>query len=122
MTSKEIAMQNIENELEQKKRQLNELQSEITFLENELEDYKNIPDSYFDTILESCDDFPLKSHWCYRISKEIGTFYVDSYKYATINDLIHSSPESLLKVSGIGKEKLKMIEQWMEKHNLSFIS
>ena len=94
----------------------------ISALKKKLEEYRNIPDSYYDTTLESCEDFPLSEMKCYLISEQIGTLFCNGYKYATINDLIHSSPEELLKISGFGKSRLKLIKKWMEKHGLDFIS
>ena len=124
MTTKEMAIQNVEYEIEKKeqeleikKQELAELQEKISTLKKKLEEYRNISDSYCNTILISSEDFPLARHWLYDISKQI-TFD----KYATINDLIHSSPKELLKIRGLGKARLKLIEEWMEKHELHFIS
>lgn len=120
MTSKEIAIRELETEIKQKERELNQLQEELLGMKEKLEEYKNIPDSYYDTTLVSCEDFPLKPHWCYRIGEilEISEHPMN----VTINELIHSSPKQLLKVSGLGKGKLKLIEDWMEKYNLHFLS
>ena len=120
MTSKEIAIREMETEIKQKERELNQLQEELVGMKEKLEEYKNIPDSYYDTTLVSCEDFPLKPHWCYRIGEilEISEHPMN----VTINELIHSSPKQLLKVSGLGKGKLKLIEDWMEKYNLHFLS
>ena len=120
MTSKEIAIREMEKEIQQKERELNQLQEELLGMKEKLEEYKNIPDSYYDTTLISCEDFPLGPMWCYKIGDilEISGYPLD----VTINELIHSSPKQLLKVSGLGKGKLKLIEDWMEKHNLHFLS
>ncbi len=123
MTTKEIAIQKVEKEIERKEKEVAEIQQEILTLKKKLEKYRNIPDSYYDTTLESCEDFPLSEMMCYLISEQIGTSFCNGYyKYATINDLIHSSPEKLLKIRGFGKARLKLIKEWMEKHGLDFIS
>ena len=123
MTTKEMAIQKVEKDIERKEKEIVEIQQEISILKKELEEYRNIPDSYYDTTLESCEDFPLSAMKCYHISKQIGISFCNGYyKEATINDLIHSSPKELLKTDGIGKASLKLIEEWMEKHGLHFIS
>ncbi len=119
MTSKEIAIQRLEYEIKLKEREVNQLQEEISLLKEKLEEYNNIPDSYYDTTLVSCDDFPLDVRWCYSIGHMLR---ISRYEDVTINDLIHSSPKQLLTINGIGKGKLKLIEEWMEKHGLQFIS
>ena len=120
MTSKEIAIREMENKIQQKERELNQLQEELLSMKEKLEEYKKIPDSYYDTTLVSCEDFPLGHQWCYRIGKILKIS--EHPMNVTINELIHSSPKQLLKVSGLGKGKLKLIEDWMEKHNLHFLS
>ncbi|MFR2570990.1 MAG: hypothetical protein ACLS90_04745 [Clostridia bacterium] len=120
MTSKEIAIREMEKEIQQKERELNQLQEELLGMKEKLEEYKNIPDSYYDTTLVSCEDFPLRHQWCYRIGKILGIS--EHPLNVTINELIHSSPKQLLKVSGLGKGKLGLIEDWMEKHDLHFLS
>ncbi len=121
MTSKELAIQEMKTELSKKKRQLSVLQSEISSLENSLEYFYNISDSFYDSLIEDCKDFPLHPSLCNRISLKIGTLYIRGNPHATLHDLIHSSPEDLLKIKGIGEKKLKMIEKWMEQHDLQFI-
>lgn len=39
----------------------------------------------------------------------------------TVFDLIHASPNELLKARGFGKAKLKSVEEWMQKYNLTFV-
>lgn len=120
MTSKEIAIREMEKEIQQKERKLNQLQEELLGMKEKLAEYKNIPDSYYDTTLVSCDDFPLEPRWCYKIGDILE---IPEYsENVTINELIHSSPKQLLKIKGLGKGKLKLIEDWMEKHDLHFLS
>ncbi len=59
MTSKEIAIREMETEIQQKERKINQLQEELFSMKEKLEECKNIPDSYYDTTLVSCEDFPL---------------------------------------------------------------
>ena len=81
---------------------------------------KNLPESYYDTTLVSCEDFPWGHHWCYKIGDILE---IPEYsENVTINELIHSSPKQLLKIKGLGKGKLRLIEDWMEKHDLHFLS
>ena len=57
MTSKEIAIREMENKIQQKERELNQLQEELLSMKEKLEEYKKIPDSYYDTTLVSCRTF-----------------------------------------------------------------
>ncbi len=122
MTSKELQLQQLNMELSKKERELEEIQKEVSLLKAKIEETQNIPDSYFDQTLESCEDFPLHRAWAYKIGDIIGTVRYNNVQRATVNDLIHSSPEKILKVDGIGKAKLKLIMDWMETHDLHFLS
>lgn len=120
MTLKENAIREVETKIKQKEREINQLQEELLSLNKKLEDYKNIPDSYYDTMLKSCEDFPLGYQWCLRIGGLLKT--PGEKGDVTINELIHSSNKQLLELSGFGEGKLKLLEEWMEKHGLHFIS
>ena len=120
MTPKEIAIRKMEEEIQQKERRINQLQEELLGMRKKLEEYKNIPNAYYDTTLASCEDFPLAQHWCYSIGEKLK--FGENFWNVTISDLLYSSTEELLNVRGLGERRVKMIEDWMEKHNIHFIS
>lgn len=118
MSARDIAIQKVKDEMAQKEQKINEIQEELLRLKEKLEEYNNIPDSYYDITLGSCEDFPLKIGHLdyYYFCCAIGC------KNPTIGDLIHSSPERLHEIRGVGTIKRKLIEEWMEKHELHFLS
>lgn len=124
MTLREETIRDLTEEINRKKRYVNEIQEEISALERKLDKYNTVPDAYYATPLSQFEDFPFDWIWChYDLAKVIGSIGDDGeLNDPTINDLIHSSPEELLKVRYCGKVRLKKIEDWMAKHNLRFIS
>lgn len=125
MTSRELKLRDLTEELELKKRYLNQIQKEILALEEELE---TCQDPLYQAQLCTFRDFlsvTTNSYWCAQIGAVIRPDAAANTPYAyqpTVYDLVHSSPQELLQVKGFGKARLKKVEDWMAKHGLSFIS
>lgn len=92
----------IQKEIDQIKRDIEMIEERLKKLKSELETIEN-------KSLIEFQDFPLRC----------GTVYVQGID--TVYALVHSSPDELLKIPGIGKVKLNRVIQWMEKHGLDFV-
>ena len=119
MTKKQRLIKEKEHEIREAEMRLDELRQQRKMLDE-------FPDLDYDEPLENIDDFPFKKgcsgfhfglNWAIGVRDENGRPYK-----ATVNDLIYASPEKILRGRLIGTKKLKKIMEWMEKHNLKFIS
>ena len=117
MTKKQRLIKEKEQEIRETEMRLDELRQQRKMLDD-------FPDLDYDDPLENIDDFPLKGVVTnINLNWAIGVRNENDYSYkGTVNDLIHASPEKILKGRTIGPQKLKQILEWMEIHNLKFIS
>ena len=118
MTKKQRLIKEKEKEIRETEKRLDELRQQRKMLDE-------FPDLDYDEPLDRTKDFPLKGEVTIIIlSCTIGVHNKEKGYYckATVNDLIHSSPEKILKARTMGPKKLKQIMEWMEKHDLKFIS
>ena len=121
-TSKELVIQEITERLNAKERANKLLQDEIHSLRELLEKIESTSGISCDTLLVTCEDFPLNSCDLYRLERKIGSVECDGHKYATVNDLIHFSRKEFLSIPQIGVTKANNLDNWMKKHNLVFLS
>ena len=117
MTKKQRLIKEKEKEIRETEKRLDELRQQRKMLDE-------FPDLDYDEPLENIEDFPLKGEVTnIQFTRTIGVRKGNGYHCkATVNDLIHSSPEKILKARTMGPKKLKQIMEWMEKHDLKFIS
>lgn len=89
--------------------EIKQIKKEIERLTKRLKVLETLPEPIEERKLSSFEDFPpVERHLSYS-------------GIETVNDLICSSPEKLLKIRSIGKAKIIMIRQWMEKYGLDFV-
>ena len=73
-------------------------------------------DIFLNKRLQTFSDFPnIKSQY------NLWNHIEDSLNVYTVNDLIHTNPNEIMKFKGFGKIRMKQLEDWMDKHNIMFM-
>lgn len=99
-----------------KEKEIKSLQSQVNKLNERIEKLKNLKDEEIDIELDllTIPDFPFRNSMVWQMLCQRCEIY-------TVYDLIHASPKNMLRTSGFGKARLKILEDWMSKYNLTFI-
>ena len=95
-----------------KEKAIQETKREIEKLKEKLTKIETLPDFSEDEELYDIEDFPVK-----------GTciIYLQNKGIRTLGDLVYSNPEVILSIPSCGKATLGKINEWLQKHNLSFV-
>ena len=96
-----------------KEKEIEEIKREIERLQEKLKKLEALPEFDEDERLLDIKDFPF-------FGLHINLLMYRG-KIFTVNDLLHSSPEEILNINGIGKSYLNKITEWMNKHGLMFV-
>lgn len=101
-----------------REKEIKDLTNMIKELKAKLKQVKksNNNDLFLNKRLRTFPDFPnVKSGYT------LWSFIEDRLKIYTVNDLIHTNPNDLIRFRGFGKGRMKELEDWMDKHNLMFM-
>lgn len=100
-----------EERLEMLKRQLQQLEAQTGFDENEQ--------------LRNFEDFPRSAELFMAIEENACRIIGRSFRCSegpTVEHLMMMSPEAISKHSGVGPKRMKRLTEWMEKHKITFSS